>query len=508
MKKSSLARYSFVLISMLVLLSMTFGVATAASTTKLLSTNFTLINMNSTTDASVQVSYLKDDGTVWDAADANESFTIPANYGQIQIRQYFDTVMASGRGSAVVSSSEELAAVVQIQARGQTPTQGSYSGYNSGSTKFYVPLAAKQRGTASGSANTQIVVQNVETTSPVDVTINLINSNGTVAYSKPVSGLAAGVSYYYDLADEADANLPTNWIGSAEVISVGGNIAVVSNFFTGADTMQTFNAFPQESLGSKWIAPLFFERLANGLSSVVTVQNLSGAPIAAGGITLNCIKNPNNTGPDTFSVSLPSELGNTASYSFNPVTETTMFPDAGWGGSCRIDSGSANIVAIVQMRYVNAPNGFTGAAAYEAIPEGGTDNTEIIPLVAKRLLNGFASVAIIQNLDFVNSATVHLVYTPAVECSLSICDTNADGILDDADKIIPADIVIPAGASIQRNHRLASGAEAETLLPDGWQGSLVVTSDRPVAGFVQLTNIANFTGDTFMAHNAFTQSVP
>jgi hypothetical protein len=493
---------------MIVLLSLTIGTAAAASTTKALSTNFTLINMSATNAAEVQVQYLKDDGTAWDAADANEIFSIPANYGQIQVRQYFDTIMSAGRGSAVVSSSEELAAVAQIQARGQVPTQGAYSGYNAGSAKFYVPLAAKLRATASGTANSQIIIQNVESSSAVDVTVNLVNNDGTIEYSKQIVDPAAGVSYYYDLADELDANLAAGWIGSAEVVSVGGNVAVVSSFFTGPDTMQTFNAFPEESLGPKWIAPLFFERLANGLSTVVTVQNLSGGTIAAGGITLNCTKNPNNPGPDMITASLPTALGNTASYSFNPVTDTTMFPDAGWGGSCRIDAGTANVVAIVQMRYVNAPNNFAGAAAYEAIPEGGSDDTLIIPLVAKRLPNGFASVAIIQNLDFVNAATVHMVYTPAVECALSICDINKDGKLDDLDVIVPDDAIIPAGGSIQRNHRLASGAESETLLPDGWQGSLVVTSDHAVSGFVQLTNIASFTGDTFMAHTAFTQMRP
>lgn len=507
MRRSFFARFGFVAISMLVLLSMTFGAASAASTTKTLSTNFTLINMSATTEAEVQVQYLKDDGSAWDAADANEYFTIPANYGQIQVRQYFDTTMTAGRGSAVVSSSQELAAVAQIQARGQVPTQGAYAGYNAGSAKFYVPLAAKKKVTASGTANSQIIIQNVEASAAVDVAVNLVNDDGSVEYSKPITDLAAGVSYYYDLADELDANLPAGWLGSAEVVSTGGNVAVVSNFFTGPNAMQTFNAFPEESLGSKWIAPLFFERLANGLSTVVTVQNLSGATIAAGGITLNCTKNPNNPGPDTITASLPADLGNTASYSFNPVTDTTLFPDAGWGGSCRIDSGTADVVAIVQMRYVNAPNKFAGAAAYEAIPEGGTDDTLIIPLVAKRLANGFASVAIIQNLDFVNAATVHMVYTPAVECALSICDINDDGVLDDLDVIVPDDATIPAGGSIQRNHRLASGAEAETLLPDGWQGSLVVTSDYAVAGFVQLTNIASVSGDTFMAHNAFTQTV-
>ena len=111
-------------------------------------------------------------------------------------------------------------------------------------------------------------------------------------------------------------------------------------------------------------------------------------------------------------------------------------------------------------------------------------------------------------MDFINSAVVNLVYTPAVECALAICDLNHDGLLNDLDKVTINNVPIPAGGSIQRNHRLASGAEAEVLLPDGWQGSLVVSSNRAVTGFVQLTNISNASGDTFMAHNALTQFVP
>ena len=504
MKRSSIVRLGITIMSMMVILSLTIGGATAASTAKSLSTNFTLINMNKDVDAVVTVQYLKDDGSVWDALDTNESFTVPKNYGQIQIRQYFDTTMTGGRGSAVVTSSQQLGAISQIQARGQVPTQGAYSGVNAGSDKYYVPLAASNRNTASGLANTQIVIQNVSSAA-VNVSVALINGNATTAYTKSISNLAAGVSFYYDLSEET--NLPANWLGSAVVTSTGGNITVISNFFTGPDAMQTFNAFAIESLGPKWVVPLFFIRLSNGLSTVVTVQNLSGGTIAAGGITLQCTKNPNNPGPTTLTVPIPASLSNTASYSFNPVTDSTLFPNAGWGGSCLVDAGSANVVAIVQMRYVNSPTGFAGAAAYEAIPQGGTDNTEIIPLAAKRLANGFASVAIIQNMDFVNSAVVKLVYTPAVECSLAICDLNDDGVLNDLDKVTINNVPIPAGGSIQRNHRLASGAEAETLLPDGWQGSLVVSSNRAVTGFVQLTNISNTSGDTFMAHNALTQYV-
>ncbi|MBP7223067.1 MAG: hypothetical protein KBA50_07440 [Sedimentibacter sp.] len=507
MSKKPTFRILFVLVTILVIASMAESNVIGASTSKTLSTNFTLVNLSTTADAQVQVTYLKDDGSIWDADDANETFVIPKNYGIMQIRQYFDNIMSSGKGSAVISSSEDLRAIVQIQARGQVPTQGAYSGFTTGSTKFYVPLVIKNRNTASGFANTQIVVQNLEGTNQVSGTIDLINEDGSLRYSKPFSNLPAGVSLYYDIADEAESNVPSGWYGSAVVNSIGGNVAVVSNFFTGPDAMQSFNAFPQESLSKTWVVPLFFSRLANGLSTVVTVQNLSDSAIPQDGITLTCTKNPNFPGPDTLLVQLPVSLGKSASYSFNPVTDHEMFPDSGWGGSCQIDAGLADIVAIVQMRYVNAPTGFSGAAAYEAIPMSVTDNTEIIPLIAKRLPNGFATVAVIQNFDFVNPATVDLLYTPskvAMECPINICDINDDGVVDDLDKIMINDVVVPAGGSIQRNHRISGGPESEPSLPDGWQGSLVVISDKPVSGFAQLTNISVLTGDTFMAHNALT----
>jgi hypothetical protein len=371
---------------------------------------------------------------------------------------------------------------------------------------FYIPLAARRQNTASGLANSQIVIQNADSTT-LNVTVDLVQG-ASVTYSKLITGLAPGVSYYYDLDEES--NLPVPWIGSAVVTASGsGEIAVVSNFFTGPDAMQTFNAFPAESLGTEWVAPLFFSRLNNGLSTVITVQNLSGGDIAAGGVTVECTKDAVTfpSGPSTISVSNPATISNNASYSFNPVVDTTMFPDSPWGGSCRLDSGSANTVVFVQMRYVGGA--FSGAAAYEAIREGGTDRVMVVPLVAKRLPNGFASVVTIQNMSFTNIATVNLRYMPSfngAECPTSVCDVTGDGVVNASDAIDVGPLTIPIGGSIQRNHRISSGAGAETALPDSWQGSLVVTSpDSPINGFIQLTNYINTAGDTFMAHDAFTR---
>ena len=63
------------------------------------------------------------------------------------------------------------------------------------------------------------------------------------------------------MADDA-VGLSANWFGSAVVraTTAGGEVTAVSNFFLGADTMQTFNGFT--STGTKWVAPLFTSRLA------------------------------------------------------------------------------------------------------------------------------------------------------------------------------------------------------------------------------------------------------
>jgi hypothetical protein len=456
-----------------------------------------LVNFGSK-EALVNVDYLLEGGADWDADDANESFTIPAN-GQRQIRQYFDTTMVSGKGSAAISSTQPLGAVVQVLARNQTPSSGAYKGYSSGSTKWYIPLAAHQGYSSSGTVNSQIVIQNVGSVN-VDFSVELVSLSGTLTYTKNVTGLAPNAMYEYDLADEA--NLPSNWFGSAVVSTSSGSLAVVSNIFLGSNALQTINAFSDDLLSANWKVASFFSKLGNGLNSVVTVQNLSGGTVAAGQITLTCVKDPNSPDPASFIISNPAQVLNKAAYNFNSYTGGSGYP-TGWYGSCTV-SAPGSVVAFVQNRYINV-GGNQGAAAYEAIPAGGTDTTMFVPLIAKKLSNGFASVVTIQN-QTANPGLVTLTYIPSqIECPISVCDRNSDGVLTVSDNIIVPDLDIAANGSIMRNHRISSGANVESLMPSGWVGSLQVTSDVAINGFVQLTNYLYTSGDTFMTHGIFNQ---
>ncbi|MGC8880653.1 MAG: hypothetical protein ACP5R2_15670, partial [Anaerolineae bacterium] len=214
------------------------GVNAAAATSKALSTNFTMVNLG-TVQATVSLEYRKNTGALWPVGAAYQGpFTLAANGGSKQLRQYFDTDMSSGKGSVVLSSDQPLGAIAQILARNQVPSSGAYSGANAGSSQVYAPLVAKQGSSASGIVNAEIVIQNTGTSS-VSVAVDFYNnSNGALTFTKTGISIPGSTSYYYDLSTEA--GLPSNWFGSAVVraTSAGGAVAVVTNLFMGGDLLQ------------------------------------------------------------------------------------------------------------------------------------------------------------------------------------------------------------------------------------------------------------------------------
>jgi len=454
-----------------------------AATSKTLSTNYTLVNLSTTDDATVAVSYVKDDGSAWAADAGSTSFSIPKNFGQKVVAQYFDATMTAGKGSATISSNAPLGAVVQILARNQTPTSGAYSGITTPSNKYYVPLVQRKANTASGLANSQVMVQNTEATA-TQVTMTFVANPATAFsnYNKPAVSIPAGATLYYDLSDESATNLPDGWNGSVVVTAeTGKKIGVIVNLFTGANSLMTYNAFPQENVGTDWAVPLFTSRLANKLSTPVAVQNLSGGDFAASSITMNC-KSTSST-PATLALTNSAIVKNNATYYFNPVVDATI--PALWTGSCLVHA-PGNAVVFVQMRQ---PGASDNAAAYEAFLTSSTNTSVVVPLMSKHQANGFATVATIQNLCPSTDAPVTLIYTPSPSYPVN-------------QTVVTFDATIPAGGNIDQNLRFNN----VTQLPNLWFGTLQVVprngSTCPLVSFVQLTNWMGVAGDTLMSHGA------
>lgn len=461
--------------------------ASAESTSKSLSSNFTLVNLqNGANDG--QISYVLPNGSPWKTPD---SFNFAALGDQAIYRQYQEgNGLTPGSGSVVVSTQGPVGAVVQIQARdGQVPTSGAYVGVSEGAASANVPLVSR-RGTAAGNnrTNSQIIIQNASS-APIDVDVVLLDlGSGNPVFTKTFTGIAPNASQEYDLDDET--NLPEGWFGSASIQSktAGGEVAVVSNFFLGPDAMQTFNAFTK--VGDQWVAPSVFSRLQNGLSSPITVQNVSGGTINAGDIDVRCTKDPGSPAAQgELNFSNENALQNNQSVAFNPVTNDEIFPDE-WFGSCRVNSNGHNTAMFVQLRFVREQR----TAAYEGIlaDASATDKTVVIPLFAKRLAgaNLFSSAITIANLSATAAAHVTLEYkksTPALPDNCNLTKNNVE---------------IPANGSLIQNLRTENGVPE---IGADCTGTLTVTSsDQPIDAFVQLDFLAQTTGDPYMAHNAFT----
>ena len=446
----------------------------ADATTKALATNYTLVNLGNAT-ATVTAQYLTPAGTEW-GNSIFKNFSIPAGGNQI-VRQYDDTGLTPGRGSVVISSDQLLGAMVQEVTRSGVPTMGAYTGVSTPSATWYIPLAARQANSATGKVNSQIIVQNVSAAA-VNFTVEYFTlSTGALAFTRNYTGLASGASQLIDL--DLETGLTAPWWGSAVVSTTAGSLGVVSNLFFGADSLNAFNGFAAESVTSSWRVPLLYVRLPNTLTTPLTVQNLSGATLPAGDIQLACVKNPDAAGAD-FTIVSTTQVLNKSSYTFNTFTDTTNFPTPNWYGSCKVTSLSGqNIAVLVQDRYTkNAEQ-----SMYNAVPGNLTSTKVSVPLVAKRLANGFANTVTIQNLA-ATAATVTITYIPT----------------GGGTNIVRSGISIPAGASIIRNFRLASTEAPE--MPDGWVGSMVVESTTPIAAFVQNTYLTAL-GDRLMAYLGF-----
>jgi hypothetical protein len=448
------------------------NLVSAASTSKRLSTNFTLVNLKDTA-ANVTVEYKKPDGTNW-GASVFTNFSIAPGANEI-VRQYFDPGLTAGNGSVVVASDQELGALVQVMAREGVPSMSAYTGVSQTSSTWYVPMLARHGGSASGVVNSQISIQN--TGEAADISVALY-ARGAAAptMTKVFPNVPQGGSVLFDL--EPEAGLGENWWGSAKVTSSSA-LAVVSNMFTGADALISFNGTPQENLKSSWFIPYLYIRLANTLTTSIIIQNLSGTQIPVDDVSMTCTKDSTAPGSQTFTVKNDSAISNNSAYGFNTHMDVVRFPEAGWYGGCKISSASGKqFTVLIQYRMTSNP----GQSAYEAVP-GDLQTKEVtIPLVAKRLANGFATSFAVQNLSD-SDATATITYTPE------------GGV---GAPIVRNGVLIPANASIQRNFRL-SGTEG---LPDGWVGSVTIVADKPIAAFVANWNLRP-SGDQMQAYLAF-----
>ncbi len=464
MFKNKLRKISIVISLVIILSLVMISTVFAGSATKVLSSNFTLVNIGAN-PADVIIEYFAPDGSPW-LGSIFTNFTLPADGGQQIVRQYEDQ-LTSGQGSVVISSSEALGSVVQELNRSGIglPTSGAYKGFSQGSNSVVIPQLARKAPTAVGMSNSVMVIQNTGGAATT-VTISfytLGDTTGTPKYVTPAMSIEPGASKTYDLYDVSATNLPDAWWGTAVVnAAVGGEVAVVVNWFSGPDGLNVYEGVPSTTLVSKWFIPLLYIRLTNTLTTSVAIQNISGVEIPAADITISCKKDASSGGSATLSYTNTSAFPDKSLFAFN-FGDTVKFPEGNWYGGCVVSSATnKNMVVLVTHRYLSGGD----SGSHLAIPGNSTDKTVYVPLIAKRLSNGFSTGVSIQNLNESATATVTLTYTQS-----NGTVTTRTGV------------IIPAGGSIIRNFRLSTTESPE--LTDGWVGTLkIVSSDQPIQAYI------------------------
>ena len=191
--------------------------------------------------------------------------------------------LSAGRYSVIVSSTQEVVAIVNLLGENAAKTvfyNGSYSGASQGASPVYLPsFVYKFYGW-----NSLISVQNTGT-GDANVTVSYTCANGTTATSTK-TGLAKGAAVHFDLETSPPAGLPAGGCSGSAVVTSNQPVVVVDNQSAGNGMTQSFNTFDQgagtvyvPALYTKyygWDASLSIGKIGSGTSAVTVTYSDGG----------------------------------------------------------------------------------------------------------------------------------------------------------------------------------------------------------------------------------------
>ncbi len=360
-----------------------------------------------------------------------------------------DSAATSFRGSAVVSSERNIAAIVNENAGSgagydQPPgiLRGSYTGIRAAetATALYMPVALK----GFYSFNSQLVVQNAGATA--DITFEFFDQTGA-SIATYVASVAANASAIVELDTlvPTTGSIPSGFNGSVKVTS-SSNLAGMVNNMT-SSVLQTYNAFAASDGGTTLYAPALFNDYYGYISSI-QVQNVGSVSTDVTVTYSDGIVVTKTAGPNSAAMFVQNAEGHAS----------------GWSGSAKVTSSAADVVAVV------AQNTGIKASNYNAATVG---TTQVVAPALSKAFYGYDTALTVMN-----------VGTVATDISVSY----SDGLSASATNVQP-------GASVAFFNWLEGHAS-------GWSGSGTITSSAaPIMGIVNQENRAKSDGDWQYSYN-------
>lgn len=328
--------------------------------------------------------------------------TIPAS-GQKTYAPLPSAVAAGFKGSAVISSDQRIAAIVNLisPSFAQQNLGSSYVGVTSGSRDVSLPLMFKN----SFGFSTFTSVQNVgDQTTTVTITYR---GGGLANPVEETAQIAKGAAKRFDQG--ANADLPNNWAGSATITSTASDIAAVVTQ-VGTNTSLTYNGFASGST-----RPIF---------PLVNVNN-------SGFITGIALQNPTNS-PTNVTVSYTPSLAGTACTETQTIAANatayfalTNFNTAGqdcatkntgaFVGSAQVTANSGNVELAGIVNQLNSTTNKGGA--YGAFDVSTATNTVVYPLIQDRFFSYFTGVSLVNVSDVTTTITCTFSNTSVTQTS-------------------------------------------------------------------------------------------
>ncbi len=257
----------------------------------------------------------------------------------VQVDQYDNQDMNGFNGSAVVTSNQNLAVVVE-----EYRTTGGmlvmYNGISEKDTTVYMPGYINQ-----GAWNTDFTIVNT-TASKADITVSFTGLN-----SKLTGSISGNGSVYLNktLPTGWSGTFPTNYYGAATITSsqpvvVAYNIA--NTAVGGAGNLgMGYVGFPQSAASNNAVVPLIENLYSTGWGTTFSVQSIDGTPA---NLTLKYSGNKTPLcNPCTYNMS-----ANEASHTFNQGSDKHV--PQGFIGGVSVSSNKPIVVIADQNNAVAA----------------------------------------------------------------------------------------------------------------------------------------------------------
>lgn len=349
------------------------GVSQVRAVTRPFSSGFQVQNLGST-DATIEINLYNEDGST--AAQASD--TVPGN-GQVTyatLDKLSPQAPPTGfSGSAVISSSERVAAIVNLVSPDISLSFGgeAYIGFDAGSQNVRLPLLFK----ASNGFSTFFNVQNVGDST---ATVNITYQNGATESTT----IAPSAAKRFD--QDQNANLPAGFAGSATITSNQDVVATVVQ--VGPTTVLVYNGFTQTSQNP------YFPLINANNGGFITGVSLQNAGTESTNVTVSYTPSSNGTAcAETQTI----PAGEARFFAINAFLNDTNGDDCANGsvfvGSARVTANSASqpLVGIVNQLNQAVNKG----GSYAAFDPSAATSTVVYPLIQDRIAGYFTGFSIV-----------------------------------------------------------------------------------------------------------------